>query len=78
MEEFYADNEVLVIDRFENLGIIINNLNFDEDKLNNFQNTINAFKLSFEWDKKKIINEFSKIIPDFKYHDKNKYLDGKM
>ncbi len=78
VEEFYADNEVLVMDRFENLGIIINNLNFDEDKLNNFQNTINAFKLSFEWDKKKIINEFRKIIPDFKYHDNNKYLDGKM
>lgn len=78
VEEFYVDNEVLVMDRFENLGIIINNLNFDEDKLNNFQNTINAFRLSFEWDKKKIINEFSKIIPDFKYHDNNKYLDGKM
>ena len=77
-EEFYTDDEILDMDRFLNLGVIINKPEYDTKLLDNFVNTIAKFKQSKNWDKKLIINEFFKLIPNFKYHDKAKYLDGKM
>ena len=77
-EEFYTDKEVLDMDRFENLGVIKNNPEYDEKQLNNFESTISQLKSSMNWDKKSIVNEFFKMIPDFDYEDKGKYLDGKM
>jgi len=78
IEEFYTTNEILDMDKFKNLGIIKNNLHFDEAKLDNFEKAISKIKSNIVWDKKLIVNEFFKIIPDFKYFDTNKYLDGKM
>tara|TARA_B110000305_G_C19433741_1_gene637661 strand:+ start:800 stop:1990 length:1191 start_codon:yes stop_codon:yes gene_type:complete len=78
VEEFYTDKEILNMDRFKNLGVIKNVTNYDESKLNKFENVINELKTSMSWDKKLIVNEFFKIIPEFEYYDKNNYLDGKM
>jgi len=77
-EEFYTDKEVLDMDRFENLGVIKNEPEYDENQLNNFEDTIVQLKSSMSWDKKSIVNEFFKMIPKFDYHDNGKYLDGKM
>ena len=77
-EEFYTDKEVLDMDRFENLGVIKNEPEYDENQLNNFEDTISQLKSSMSWDKKSIVNEFFKMIPKFGYHDNGKYLDGKM
>lgn len=78
VEEFYTDKEVLTMDRFKNLGVIKNITKYDENKLNDFENIMNELKATMSWDKKMIVNEFFKIIPEFKYYDKNNYLDGKM
>jgi FlaA1/EpsC-like NDP-sugar epimerase len=77
-EEFYTDTEVLDMDEFINIGVIKNKLDFDEDKLNNFEDAIIQAKHSKSWDKKLIVNEFYKMIPKFNYHDSGNYLDGKM
>jgi UDP-N-acetylglucosamine 4,6-dehydratase len=77
-EEFFTDKETLDMSRFENLGVIKNEPEFDENQLNNFESTINQIKSSMDWDKKSILNEFFKMIPNFEYHDNGKYLDGKM
>jgi FlaA1/EpsC-like NDP-sugar epimerase len=77
-EEFYTDKEMLDMDRFENLGVIKNEPEYDENRLNNFKDTINQLKSSMSWDKKSIVNEFFELIPKFGYHDNGKYLDGKM
>jgi len=77
-EEFYTDKEVLDMDRFENLGVIKNEPEYDENQLNNFKDAISQLKSGMSWDKKSIVNEFFKIIPKFGYHDNGKYLDGKM
>ena len=63
---------------FINLGIIKNNLENHNKVLNDFESAINKLKSNMMWDKKSIINEFNKLIPNFKYYDKKKYLDGKM
>jgi len=77
-EEFYTDKEALDMDRFENLGVIKNEPEYDESQLNNFEDAIVQLKSSMNWDKKSIVNEFFKMIPGFGYHDNGKYLDGKM
>jgi FlaA1/EpsC-like NDP-sugar epimerase len=77
-EEFYTDKETLDMNRFENLGVIKNEPEYNENQLNNFEDTIRQLKSDMSWDKKSILNEFFKVIPKFRYHDNGKYLDGKM
>ena len=77
-EEFYTDSEVLDMDRFESIGVIKNDLEFDEDKLSSFENKIFQIKTNKQWSKISIVDEFFKMIPGFGYNDNGKYLDGKM
>ena len=57
-EEFYTNKEILDINRFENIGVIKNEPEYDETLLNNFTDTIGQLKSSMDWDKKSIVNEF--------------------
>jgi len=66
------------MNRFENLGVIKNEPEYDENQLNNFEDAIVQLKFSMSWDKKSIVNEFFKMIPDFGHKETGKYLDGKM
>lgn len=77
-EEFFTDTETLDMDKFLNLGIIKNDVNFDEELLNNFEKTIKNYKTNLSWSKEQIIKEFFKMIPDFGHKETGKYLDGKM
>ena len=77
-EEFFTDNETLDMERFSNLGVIKNEVNFDENLLNNFETTIKAFKNNLYWEKDDIVKEFFTMIPDFGHKETGKYLDGKM
>ena len=77
-EEFYTDKEVIEMNRFKSLGIIKNNLEFDTNILENFEKSISSLRHQKLWNKKLIVNEFFKLIPDFDYSDTGKYLDGKM
>lgn len=77
-EEFHTKQEILDMDRFKNLGVVTNEPEYNEELLNNFLNTIAEFKKSKNWNKELIVDEFSKLMPNFKYYDKGKYLDGKM
>jgi len=77
-EEFFTENETLDMDRFENLGVIKNEANFDNMLLNDFEDKMNALKNNLSWEKEEIVEEFLKLLPNFEYEDKKKYLDGKM
>ena len=77
-EEFFTNKEVLDMERFENLGVIKNEALFDEEKLNNFENTIKNFKANLSWTKEDIVKEFFTMIPDFGHKETGKYLDSKM
>jgi UDP-N-acetylglucosamine 4,6-dehydratase len=77
-EEFYTDNETLDMERFENIGVIQNDAEFDSDKLDQFEIIINNLRNSLTWTKKQIVNLFFTMIPEFGYEDKGKYLDDKM
>ena len=77
-EEFFTDNEVLDMDRFHNLGVIKNDLNFEPEKLEMFENEISNMKESKKWNKKQIVDLFFKMLPGFDHKETGKYLDSKM
>lgn len=77
-EEFFTDNEVLDMNRFVNLGVIKNELFFEEDKLNEFTSTIEKLKGDKRWEKDEIVKLFHQMIPNFGHKETGKYLDSKM
>jgi FlaA1/EpsC-like NDP-sugar epimerase len=77
-EEFFTDNEILDMDRFENLGVIRNELKIEEDKLNLFETKINELRAARMWEKEDIVELFNEMIPDFGHKETGKYLDSKM
>lgn len=77
-EEFYKNDELLDLKKFNNIGIVKNTLNHDQVSLNNFSDKIKLMKLNYSWSKKDLLDEFVKLIPDFKHKETGKYLDSKM
>lgn len=77
-EEFFTDDEMLDMERFNNLGIIKNAYQETEHKLTVFKEKISGFQENFSWTKSEIVDLFNFMIPDFNHKEKGKYLDGKM
>jgi len=77
-EEFFTIDETLDMSRFENLGIIKNEANFDNKKLKHFTKIISTCKEKREWTKEEIVELFFEMIPDFGHKETGKYLDGRM
>ncbi|MGO3896409.1 MAG: UDP-N-acetylglucosamine 4,6-dehydratase [Psychrobacter sp.] len=77
-EEFFTDNEVLDMQRFNNLGVIKNEAIFEPALLSEFETSIQAMRDRRAWDKQSIVDLFFKMIPDFGHKETGKYLDGKM
>ena len=77
-EEFFTSNEIIDLDRFQNLGIVKNGLADDSDKLDYFLDTISEMRKRGNWTKEEIVSLFHEMIPDFGHEEKGKYLDSKM
>ncbi|MBN2396165.1 MAG: UDP-N-acetylglucosamine 4,6-dehydratase [Candidatus Atribacteria bacterium] len=78
IEEFYTDKETLNMESFENIGVIKNELNYENKKLELFSATISNLKKAKSWAKEDLVELFFQMIPDFGHMEKGKYLDGKM
>lgn len=77
-EEFFTDNEILDMKRFENLGVIKSKAHFDLLKLENFTKQISLMKVNQFWTKEMIVELFQDMIPNFYHKETGKYLDSKM
>ena len=77
-EEFFTKNEVVDLDRFDNLGIVKNNHNINEELLNKFLSVIETLIEKRLWSKEEIIDLFRMMIPNFAHKETGKYLDAKM
>jgi FlaA1/EpsC-like NDP-sugar epimerase len=77
-EEFYKDNEVLDMDRFDNIGVIKNISDFDGRKLNHFLETIERICNQQTWNKSELTTLFNEMLPEFKHKDTGKHLDDRM
>jgi len=77
-EEFFTENEKLDLGKFKNLGIIKNEAVYDQDKLDYFFASITEMKKRGNWTKEELIQLFFKMVPNFSYIEKGKYLESKM
>ena len=77
-EEFFTENETLDMDRFQNLGIIKNELENFDGPIDYFEHSIRSMKQRKSWSKQEIIDLFHYMLPDFEHKETGKYLDGKM
>lgn len=77
-EEFFTDTETLDMDRFENLGIIKSELDFDSAQLDGFLDKIAEIRAQDTWEKAPIVDLFNTMIPNFNHMETGRYLDGRM
>ncbi|GAA6133786.1 UDP-N-acetylglucosamine 4,6-dehydratase [Oceaniserpentilla sp. 4NH20-0058] len=77
-EEFFTDQEVLDMERFENFGVIKNDPEYDLQLLSLFEKSIAEIKVKKEWTKEQLVDLFFKMIPGFAHKETGKYLDSKM
>ena len=77
-EEFFTDKEDLDMSRFKTIGIIENQPEFDEEKLNNFMNGVMDLINKRSWKKEDIVKLYFELLPDFAHKETGKYLDQRM
>ena len=77
-EEFFTDNEDLDMERFETVGIIKNQPEFDDAKLDDFMNGIETLREKGTWTKDDIVKLYFGLLPEFAHKETGKYLDQRM
>lgn len=77
-EEFFTDNEKVVLDTFCDLGIVKSELQTADNLLDSFQSRIQEMLKKGVWTKAQIIELYIELMPDFIHEEKGKYLDSKM
>jgi len=77
-EEFFTEQEVVNLSRFKDIGIVGNTHFCETEILLEFINSINNLSSKRRWEKTDIVQQFGKLLPDFKHIETGKYLDEKM
>lgn len=77
-EEFYSKEEVLNLDKFQDIGIIKNDSVLDDNSFDLFEKKTSNLIRSKSWTKKDILEIFEEFLPDFTHIEKNRNLDQKM
>jgi FlaA1/EpsC-like NDP-sugar epimerase len=77
-EEFFTDDEEIDFTRFQNIGIIKNQLPVIDEKTLDFKQKISEMKKRGSWEKTEIVDLFKTLIPNFSHLETGRYLDSKM
>ena len=77
-EEFFTEAENLDMTRFQTVGVIQNDAKFDDHKLNEFMDGIEALRANGIWAKEDIVKLYFGLLPDFAHKETGKYLDQRM
>jgi FlaA1/EpsC-like NDP-sugar epimerase len=77
-EEFFTEHEDLDMQRFETVGVIRNQPEFDESKLDEFMDGIEMLRKKGTWNKEDIVKLYFGLLPDFAHKETGKYLDQRM
>ena len=77
-EEFFTDAEDIDMERFKSVGVIRNQPEFDEVKLDDFIKRIEALRKKGAWDKEDILKLYFSLLPEFGHKETGKYLDQRM
>ena len=77
-EEFYTDAETIDMDAFDAIGVIKNEVAYDDSKLAHFEEEIARMKANGTWTRAEMIDLFNYMIPEFHHMETGKFLDSKM
>ena len=77
-EEFFTDNEDLDMDHFDTVGVIRNQADFNEAKLDQFMDGIKVLRDNGTWAKNDIVKLYFGLLPEFAHKETDKYLDQRM
>jgi FlaA1/EpsC-like NDP-sugar epimerase len=77
-EEFYTGTEMLDMNRFNDIGVIKNEIDFDSYLLCTFEDEIAAMLARGDWTKAQLVHLFNRMLPEFAHLETGKFLDGKM
>ena len=77
-EEFFTNNEDLDMESFDTVGIIKNKPDFNESKLGEFMDGIEALREKGTWVKDDIVKLYFGLLPEFAHKETGKYLDQRM
>ncbi len=77
-EEFYTDREVLDLERFKSIGVIVNEADYDEGRVEGFERSIHEMRNRGCWDRRELVDLFNATIPEFHHLETGKFLDGRM
>ena len=77
-EEFFTDQEDINLEKFDSIGVIKNDANFNESNLDHFYLQIKSLKKEKFWNKDDLIKLFFNLLPDFNHKETGKYLDQRM
>ena len=77
-EEFFTDNEDLDMNYFKTIGIIKNQPEFNENKLDHFMEGVESLRKKGTWTKEDIVKLYFVLLPEFAHKETGKYLDQRM
>lgn len=77
-EEFYTAREKLDMGRFESVGVIQNDGEYDARRLEEFEKAIVGMRDKGRWERGELVDLFNRTIPEFKHQETGKFLDGRM
>lgn len=77
-EEFYTDEEELILGKFEDLASIQFNSTVTDDAINRFQHLVASVDLSSDTASQKLIDTLSDFVPTFQHLSGTKFLNGRM
>lgn len=79
-EEFYSEKDNVILDKFEDIGIIWQDRIPENLKnvLNDFIKNIKTLRSKNYWSKTEIVKTINLVLPEFKHKETGKYLDDKL
>jgi FlaA1/EpsC-like NDP-sugar epimerase len=78
LEEFYSDDEEVILDRFKDIGVIVDPGSGDYAKLDDFLKSIEKLRSSGKWSKTDLVALFNATLSNFSHRETFKYLDDRM
>ena len=78
IEEFYTDEEQVDWKRFVDIGVVTNDVGWDEPTLQRFKSEINGMLEHGQWTKPQLVQLFNQTLSKFSHKETFKYLDDRM
>jgi FlaA1/EpsC-like NDP-sugar epimerase len=77
-EEFYTVEEEVDWDRYHDIGVVCNDVAWDEETLDHFERTVRSLREAGSWHKSQLVELFNRTLATFEHRETFKYLDDKM